>query len=354
MKIAQVSPLYESVPPKLYGGTERVVYNITEELINRGHDVTLFASGDSITRARLVAPSKKSYRLDSTMVDQLAGHFALMEMVEQEASRFDIIHSHIDYLYFPTIRRSKVPHLTTLHGRLDLPELQIVYREFSDIPLVSISNSQRKPVSYANWMGTVYHGLMLNIFELNASGGNYLAYVGRISPEKRLDRAIEIAIKSEVPLRIAAKVDKADKAYFDEKIKHLMNHPLIEFVGEVGEKEKQEILGNALGFIYAIDWPEPFGLGMIEAMACGTPVIAFNCGSVPEVVDEGKTGFIVNSIDEAVKAVKKLPEIDRTECRRIFEKRFSAKRMVDDYLKIYSSLIKSSTSGSFYKKRISI
>jgi glycosyltransferase involved in cell wall biosynthesis len=354
MKIAQVSPLYESVPPKLYGGTERVVYNITEELINQGHDVTLFASGDSITRARLVAPCKKSYRLDNNMVDQLSGHFALMEMVEREAPMFDIIHSHIDYLYFPLIRRSKVPHITTLHGRLDLPELQILYKEFSDIPLVSISNSQRKPVPYANWAGTVYHGLLLNIFELNARGGNYLAYVGRISPEKRIDRAIEIAIKSGIPLRIAAKVDKADKIYFEENIKNLLNHPLVEYVGEVGEREKQEILGNALGFVYPIDWPEPFGLGMIEAMACGTPVIAFNCGSVPEVVNEGKTGFIVNSVDEAVKAVKKLPEINRTECRRIFEKRFSAKKMVDGYLSIYSSLIKKSISGNLHESKISI
>ena len=339
MKIAQVSPLYESVPPPLYGGTERVVYNITEELIARGHDVTLFASGDSVSHAKLISPCKNALRLDPNCVDPLATHFNLMELVERESHKFDIIHSHIDYMYFPIIRRSKIPHITTLHGRLDLPELKQLYKEFKDIPVISISNYQRLPVSYANWKGTVHHGLLLDLYEFNAKGGDYLAFVGRVSPEKRVDRAIEIAKETNIPIRIAAKVDKADKDYFEQYIKGMLDHPLVNFLGEIGEKEKQDLLGNALGFIYPIDWPEPFGLGMIEAMACGTPVIAYKCGSVPEIIDDGVTGFIVNSQEEAVEAVKKLSQINRAECRKTFEKRFSARRMIDDYLNIYMTII---------------
>ncbi len=341
MKIAQVSPLYESVPPKLYGGTERVVYNITEELVAQGHEVTLFASGDSVTTARLVSPCRNALRLDKNCIDPLANHFAMMEMVEKESRNFDIIHSHIDYMYYPIIKRSKVPHITTLHGRLDIPELQPLYKEFSDIQLISISNSQRLPLSNVNWKGTIYHGLPLDLFRFFPEMGNYLAFVGRVSPEKRVDRVIEIAIKSNIPLKIAAKIDKVDKDYYEESIKGLLDHPLVEFLGEIGEKEKEDLLGNAMGFLYPIDWPEPFGLGMIEAMACGTPVIAFNRGSVPEVIDEGLTGFVVENIDEAVEAVKNLSLINRAECRKIFEKRFSAQRMVNDYLNIYKSLLMS-------------
>jgi glycosyltransferase involved in cell wall biosynthesis len=342
MKIAQVSPLYESVPPQLYGGTERVIYNLTEELINQGHDVTLFASGDSLTRAKLVSPCKRSLRLDPNAIDMLSGHFAMMEMVEKESHNFDLIHSHLDYLHYPLLRRSNVPHITTLHGRLDLPELQPLYQEYNDIPLISISNEQRRPIPFANWKGTIYHGLLLNAYELNSEGGDYLAYIGRISPEKRVDRAIEIAIETDIPIRIAAKIDKTDIEYYENCIKKLLDHPLVDFIGEVDEKQKQDLLGNALGFLYPIGWPEPFGLGMIEAMACGTPVIAFNCGSVPEVIDEGITGFVVTSIEEAAQAVYNLKMINRSECRKTFEKRFSATRMTDDYLKIYASVIGSS------------
>jgi glycosyltransferase involved in cell wall biosynthesis len=339
MRIAQISPLYESVPPKLYGGTERVVHNLTEELVARGHEVTLFASGDSMTSANLVPACKNALRLDANCIDPFVYHFSLMEMVEKHSKNFDLIHSHIDYLYFPIMRRSQNTYLTTLHGRLDIPELEPLFNEFREIPLVSISNSQRKPVPFSNWKGTVYHGLPLDLYSFNKKGGDYLVFVGRVSPEKRIDRAIEIAKKAGIQIRIAAKVDKADKDYFESKIKNLLDHPLVDFIGEVGEKEKEDLLGNALGLIYPIDWPEPFGLAMIEAMACGTPVIAYSCGSVPEVVDEGKTGFVVNSQKEAVDAVKKLKGLDRKLCRDTFEKRFSVERMADDYLMIYEALI---------------
>jgi len=340
MRIAQISPLYESVPPKLYGGTERVVHYITEELVRQGHEVTLFASGDSSCSCRLVSPIKKSTRLNSSNRDELVNHFTMMEMVEKEAANFDIIHYHLDYLTFPIIRRSPSVHVSTLHGRLDLPELQPLYTEYSDIPIISISNSQRKPVYFANWKGTVYHGLPLDLYKFNPQGGQYLTFLGRISPEKRLDRAIAIAKKASIPLKIAAKVDKADKEYFEARIRHLLDHPLIEFIGEIGDHEKEEFLGKSLGLLYPIDWPEPFGLAMIEAMACGTPVIAYNNGSVPEIINEGTTGYIVNSIDEAARAVRKLPETDRKRTRAVFEKRFSAERMIKDYIGIYESMLK--------------
>ena len=339
MKIAQVSPLYESVPPKRYGGTESVIHHLTEELISRGHEVTLFASGDSVTSAKLVPACKNALRLDADCIDPFVHHFNMMEMVEKEARSFDIIHSHIDYLYFPIMRRSENTYLTTLHGRLDIPELDPLFREYKDIPLVSISNSQRKPFPYSNWMGTVFYGLPLDLYNFNKEGGDYLVFVGRISPEKRIDRAIEIAKKAGIQIKIAAKVDKVDNDYFELKIKKLLDHPLVDFIGEVGEKEKEELLGNALGFIYPIDWPEPFGLAMIEAMACGTPVLAYNCGSVPEVLDEGITGFGVNSMREAVAAVYRLSSLDRRKCRDAFERKFSVQRMADDYLTIYESMI---------------
>jgi glycosyltransferase involved in cell wall biosynthesis len=344
MRIAQVSPLYESVPPVLYGGTERVVHYITEELVSRGYDVTLFASGDSVSSAKLVSPIKIATRLDKNCTDPLASHFTMMEMVDKEAQHFDIIHSHIDYLHFPLLRRSGSACVSTIHGRLNLPELRPLYNEYSDINLVSISDSQRRPLPGANWRGTVYHGLPTNLYRFNPTGGKYLSFVGRVSPEKRVDRAIEIAIQAGIPIRIAAKIDNADKDYFEAKISHLLKHPLVEYIGEITDSEKGELLGNSMGMIYPIDWPEPFGLAMIEAMACGTPVIAFNNGSVKEVIDEGESGFIVNSIKEAVMQVENLESINRLRCRHIFEERFSVDRMVDDYLSIYKLLILEATS----------
>jgi glycosyltransferase involved in cell wall biosynthesis len=338
MKIAQVSPLYESVPPSYYGGTERIVHYITEELVAQGHDVTLFASGDSKTRAKLVEGSKTALRLNKQCVDPLAAHFTMIEMIEREAYQFDIIHSHIDYLYYPLMKRNQHHYITTLHGRLDIPELQPLYHEFSQVPVVSISDSQRKPLPHANWKGTVYHGMPTDLYSFYPVSEQYLAFIGRISPEKRIDRAIDIAIKAGIPVRIAAKIDKADQEYFDLEIRKLFEHPLVEYLGEINGHEKEELLGNALGLIFPIDWPEPFGLAMIEAMACGTPVIAYNCGSVPEVVEEGITGFIVNSRKEAVEAVGKLSGLSRRKCREVFEQRFSVKRMVDDYLKIYEDM----------------
>jgi glycosyltransferase involved in cell wall biosynthesis len=340
MKIAQISPLYESVPPQYYGGTERIVHFITEELVARGHEVTLFASGDSKTTAKLMECSKTALRLDKNCVDSLASHFTMMEKIEREAHGFDIIHSHIDYLYYPLMKRNHHHYLTTLHGRLDIPELLPLYNEFSQIPVVSISNSQRKPLPQANWKGTVYHGMPKDLYSFYSEAEHYLAFIGRISREKRIDRAIDIAIKAGIPIRIAAKIDKVDQEYFDLEIKKLFEHPLVEYLGEINGHEKEELLGNALGLIFPIDWPEPFGLAMIEAMACGTPVIAYNCGSIPEVVDEGLTGFIVNSRKEAVEAVGKLSGLSRKKCRQVFEKRFSVQRMVDDYLQIYETLIK--------------
>jgi glycosyltransferase involved in cell wall biosynthesis len=339
MKIAQISPLYESVPPKLYGGTERVVHYLTEELVAQGHDVTLYASGDSLTSAKLISCSDTALRLNNSIVDPLALHLTMMEQIDKEAHQFDVLHSHIDYLFYPFIKRNKYHVLTTLHGRLNIPELQPLYKEYFQIPVVSISDDQRLPLPEANYKRTVYHGLPLDLYSYNAVAQDYLVYIGRISPEKRVDRAIDIAIKAGIPLRIAAKVDKVDKDYFSAEIKHLLEHPLVEMVGEVGDFEKQELLGNALGLLFPIDWPEPFGLAMIEAMACGTPIIAYRCGSIPEVIDEGVTGFIVNSREEAVEAVLKLPQLSREKCRQVFEQRFSATRMAHDYVEIYKSLI---------------
>jgi glycosyltransferase involved in cell wall biosynthesis len=339
MKIAQVSPLYESVPPKMYGGTERVVSYLTEELVAQGHEVTLFASGDSITRARLISPCEHSLRLDPDCVDQVAHHILMLEQVYQYANEFDIIHFHIDYLHFPLSRRHRTLNVTTLHWRLDIPDLVALYQEFREMPVVSISNAQREPLSWANWQGTVYHGLPEDLYTFRAEAGSYLAFLGRISPEKRVDRAIEVASRVGLPLRIAAKVSPDEQEYFEEEIKPLLDHPLIEYVGEVGDSEKDEFLGNAYALLFPIDWPEPFGLVMIEAMACGTPVVAYKRGSVPEVIEEGATGFMVDNLEETVQAVERVDTIDRGECRRIFEERFSARRMTQDYLAIYQRLV---------------
>ena len=339
MRIAQVAPLYESVPPQLYGGTERVVSYLTEELVEEGHDVTLFASGDSRTRARLVPVCARSLRLDPEQRDQLAHHVLMLEEVAKRAAHFDVIHFHIDYLHYPLSRRQRVPQLTTLHGRLDMPELGALYAEFRDMPVVSISDAQRAPLPHASWLGTVHHGLPLELLRFSPGPGSYLAFVGRTSPEKGLDRAIEIARRAGIELRVAAKVDDADRDYFREVIEPLLDGPLVEFVGEIGEAEKEEFLGNALALLFPIDWPEPFGLVMIEAMACGTPVIAFPGGSVVEIVEPGRNGFIVPDAAAAVAAVGKAGDLDRSLCRELFEVRFSAQRMARDYLELYERVL---------------
>jgi glycosyltransferase involved in cell wall biosynthesis len=341
MKIAQVAPLFESVPPRFYGGTERIVHYLTEELIDQGHEVTLFASGDSATRGTLIAPCERSLRLDADCVDRLPYHFLMLEQVFQRADGFDLIHFHIDYLHYPLSRRMATPHVTTLHGRLDIPDLEPLYREFTEMPVVSISNSQREPLPWVDWQGTVYHGLPVDLYAPGKGTGGYLAFLGRISPEKRVDRAIEIAKRANMKLRIAAKVDPADREHMRTTIEPLLDHPLVEYVGEIGESDKADFLGDAYALLFPIDWCEPFGLVMIEAMACGTPVIAHRRGAVPEIIEEGVTGFIVEDIDGAVRALEKVPSFDRTRCRRTFERRFSASRMAVDYLKIYERLASS-------------
>jgi glycosyltransferase involved in cell wall biosynthesis len=344
MRIAQVAPLYESVPPKLYGGTERVVSWLTEELVRLGHDVTLFASGDSLTSARLVPACKKALRLDPNCVDQLAHHVIMLDEVFGEIENFDIVHFHVDYLHFPFSRRQRTAHVTTLHGRLDLPELDPLYRHFKDVPVISISDAQREPLPWANWQRTIHHGLPRDSFSLGGGRGGYLAFLGRTSPEKGLDQAIEIAKRAEMPLKIAAKIDRVDVEYFEAIIKPLLDHPLIEFIGEIGYPEKEVFLGNAAALLFPINWREPFGLVMIEAMACGTPVIAYPRGSVPEVVEESITGFVVPNLEGAVKAVKRIEEIDRKKCRQYFEQHFDAERMAKDYLTIYQRVVLRKTS----------
>jgi glycosyltransferase involved in cell wall biosynthesis len=338
LRIAVVSPLHESVPPQLYGGTERVVSYLTEELVRLGHDVTLFASGDSRTRARLRPGARMGLRLDRDCHDPLAHHFAMLQDVAASAREFDVIHFHVDYLHFPLSRALRLPAITTLHGRLDLPDLVPVYRRFSDMPLVSISNAQRAPLPWARWVATVHHGIPAGLLRAADGSGGYLAFLGRISPEKRPDRAIRIARRAGMPLKIAAKIDRADAAYFESVVEPLLG-PGVEFVGEIDDGGKQEFLGNARALMFPIDWPEPFGLVMIESMACGTPVVAYPCGSVPEVIDDGITGRIVASEDEAVAALAHLDRIDRGACRRRFEERFTDTRMAADYVRVYSQLL---------------
>jgi glycosyltransferase involved in cell wall biosynthesis len=346
MRIAQVAPLYESVPPARYGGTERVVSWLTEELIRLGHDVTLFASGDSLTAARLVPACQQALRLDTECVDYLAHHMVMLDQVFSEKDSFDLIHFHTDYLHFPLVRHNKTSHVTTLHGRLDLPDLVPLFRHFRNMPVISISDAQRRPLPWANWQGTVPHGLPREYFSLGSGTGGYLAFLGRTSPEKGLDQAIEIAKHAGMPLKIAAKIDRVDVAYFESVIKPLLDHPLIEFIGEIGYPEKNVFLGNAAALLFPINWPEPFGLAMIEAMACGTPVIAYQRGSVPEVIQEGVTGFIVSDLESAVGAASRLGEIDRNICRRYFEQHFDAGRMAQDYLNIYQRLARPESSSS--------
>jgi glycosyltransferase involved in cell wall biosynthesis len=338
MRIAQVAPLYESVPPKYYGGTERVVSYLTEELVRQGHEVTLFASGDTETQARLVPVAHRSLRMDKHCVDEIAHHILLLERVKQMASDFDIIHFHLGYLHFPIVRELATPSVSTQHGRLDLSDLMGLYSTFRDLPNVSISDHQREPMPWMNWVSTVYHGLPDGVFRFHETPGEYFAFLGRISPEKRVDRAIEVAKRMGVPLKIAAKVDDLDVEYFETTIHPLLDHPLIDYVGEIGEGEKSEFLGHAAALIFPIDWPEPFGLVMIEALACGTPVIAYRHGSVPEMITHGVDGFIVSSIDELVTAASSTT-IDRRKCRETFEKRFTVSRMASAYVATYERVI---------------
>lgn len=338
MKIAQVAPLIESVPPKFYGGTERVVSYLTEELVRQGHEVTLYASGDSHTRARLCPPVSRALRLNPQRGDPLIHHLIMLEEVFRAAADYDVIHFHVDFLHFPLSRRHPYATLTTLHGRLDVPDLELIHSKFREMPLISISDAQRKPLRWANWRSTIHHGLPEDLYELHEKPEGYLAFLGRISPAKRADRAIEIASRCGMPIKIAAKVDEVDKDYFDVCIRPLLDRPGVEYVGEIGEHEKNAFLGGACALLFPIDWPEPFGLVMIEAMACGTPVIAFDCGAVREVMDDGVTGFVVRDIDAAVAAVENIGSIDRCCCRKVFEVRFSARRMASDYLGVYRTL----------------
>ncbi|SNB68412.1 Glycosyltransferase involved in cell wall bisynthesis [Arboricoccus pini] len=340
MRIAQVSPLFESVPPRLYGGTERIVSFLTEELVRKGHQISLFASGDSLTTSELVPCAPRALRLDSRVKDPLPHYTLMMEKVRQRAHEFDIIHFHIDHLQHPLMRMVDVPHVTTLHGRQDMTDLQPLYREFDRDPRVSISMSQRQPVPFLNFAGNVYHGLPKDLLTFSPSPTRgYLAFLGRMSPEKGPEEAIEIAVRAGIPLKMAAKIDPADQAYFDQRIKPLLDQPLIEYVGEINDHHKAEFLGGAQAMLFPINWPEPFGIVMIEAMACGTPVIAFPCGSVLEVIDDGVTGVLVNDIEQAVEAARTIHRFDRRRVRAHFERRFTANRMADDYLAIYERVI---------------
>lgn len=339
MRIAQVAPLWESVPPKLYGGTERIVSYLTEELVRCGHDVTLFASGDSVTTARLEPICARALRLNTGIFNRDAPMTMLMEQALGKPGDFDVIHSHLDFLGFPLARRNPTPTVTTFHGRLDLPELQTVFREYAEMPMVSISDAQRTPVSWANWQATVYHGLPTDLYGLQQNPEGYLAFLGRIAPEKRPDHAIEIAKRTGIPLRIAAKVDPIDQEYFRTKIESLLSDPLIEYLGEITDAEKNEFLGQARALVCPYDWPEPFGLVLIEALACGTPVLAYRRGSIPEIIEDGVTGFVCEGIDEMTAAIQRIPEIDRRRCRRTFEQRFSVERMAHDYLRVYEQAL---------------
>jgi glycosyltransferase involved in cell wall biosynthesis len=339
MRIAQVAPLTEAVPPTLYGGTERVISWLTEELVALGHDVTLFASGDSVTAAKLQPIWPRALRLDGTVRDANALHMAMIEQIYRRAGEFDVIHFHLDYYPFSLMSRQPTPFMTTLHGRLDLPEHHPTFTTFSSIPVVSISNAQRRPIPKANWIATVPHGLPADALQPQPVQPHYLAFLGRISPEKRVDRAIRIAERCGLPLKIAAKVDPADEDYFKETIQPLLSTPGVEFIGEIGDEQKSDFLSAAIALLVPIDWPEPFGLVMIEAMACGAPVIAFNRGSVAEVVDDGVTGFIVEDETSAAGAVRDVASLSRRTIRRKFEERFTARRMADDYLRLYCKLI---------------
>ena len=339
MRIAEVAPLIESVPPHGYGGTEAVVSYLTEELVREGHQVTLFASGDSQTSAELIACSPRALRLDDEVIDPLAHQVVELEAVAAQAHRFDVIHWHLDYFPFPLGRRMGVPQVTTLHGRLDIPDLQPVYNEFTEMPVVSISNDQRSPLPQANWVATIHHGLPPDMLEPRYEPGEYLAFLGRISPEKRADRAVEISRRTGLTLRVAAKVDDADREYFEREIEPMLKAAHVEFIGEIGPEDKADFLAHASALLFPIDWAEPFGLVMIEAMACGTPVIAYRTGSVPEVISDGVNGFIVDDLDSSVEAVQRLGELDRHAVRQAFDDRFTVGRMARDYTALFDHLV---------------
>jgi glycosyltransferase involved in cell wall biosynthesis len=340
MRIAQIAPLSERVPPRFYGGTERIVSYLTEELVRQGHDVTLFASGDSRSSAKLVQCCEMALRMNPVVKDALPYQMIMLDEVRRCAADFDVLHFHIDILHFPLIRDFAARTVTTLHGRLDIPDLRPFYVAFPEFPMVSISDAQRAPMPPVNWIGTVHHGLPRNLLAFNPTPtADYLAFLGRISPEKRPDRAIEIASRAGMKLKIAAKIDKVDQSYWDDVIAPMLAaHPNVEFLGEIGEHEKAEFLGNARALLFPIDWPEPFGLVLIEAMACGTPVIAFRCGSVPEVIEPGVSGFVVDSVDAAAAMVQDVGELDRGAIRAAFEKRFTVERMATDYVALYKRL----------------
>jgi glycosyltransferase involved in cell wall biosynthesis len=341
MRIAQVAPLFESVPPRLYGGTERVVSYLTEELVRQGHDVTLFASGDSVTNAGLVPGCERALWRDPECRETLPHHIRLMDLVFREATRFDIIHFHCDYIHFPLLRYHRTPTVTTLHGMVRRHDLEPLFRRYPEVPLVSISDDQRAPLPWANWQSTVYHGLPRGLHTFRAEAGDYLLFIGRISPEKRLDRAIEIARRSGWKLKVAAKIYEEDRGYYLSTIEPLLRvaHSFVEFVGEVGGKDKDELIGRANALLFPIDWPEPFGLVMIEALACGTPVIAWRNGAVPEIIEEGRTGFIVDNIDDAARAVRNVARLSRRNCRASFEDRFDAVCMASNYEKVYHRIL---------------
>ena len=339
MRIAQLAPLAESVPPKQYGGTERIVSYVTEELVRQGHEVTLFASGDSETSARLEPMCREGLRKANGVSNPQAPFTMMLEKTFSSSKQFDLFHSHLDFLAFPLARRCGTPVLTTLHGRLDLPELKPIFAEFLDCPLISISDAQRKPLPWANWQQTIHHGLPEHLYSFHPAAGEYLTFVGRITPEKRPDHAIEIAKRAGMPLKIAAKVDPVDREYFHTIIEPLLSDPLVEFVGEITDREKNDLIGNAAALLAPFDWPEPFGLVFIEALACGTPILAYRRGSVPEIIDEGQTGFICETVDQMVKAVSGISTLNRKQCRSVFEKRFTVERMVQEYLGAYENLI---------------
>lgn len=339
MKIAQIAPLFERVPPASYGGTERIVSYVTEELVELGHDVVLFASGDSKTRARLVAPCSTPLRSEKEWPKIIAPYALMLEQVSSLADSFDILHFHTDLLHFPLTRRLQTPAVTTIHWKLDDQSLINVYREFDKEAVVSISRSQRAAAPWLNWQGNVYNGLPIELLDWRCRSGDYLAFLGRLTPEKRIDRALEIAKGTDMPLKVAAKIDYSDLDYFDKIVKPAIDHPLVEYVGEIGDDDKAEFLGNAYALLFPIDWPEPFGLVLIEALACGTPVIAFDSGSVSEIIDDGVTGYVVNTVEEAIAAVGRIPLLSRTDCRTAFENRFTSSRMVADYVNIYIGLI---------------
>jgi len=347
MKIAQIAPLYESVPPRLYGGTERIVAYLSDALCELGHEVTLFASADATTRASLVPVRDQAIRLDpEPLKSDLAAHLAMLHEVSQRAREFDVLHFHVDLLHFPMFEDIADRTVTTLHGRLDVKDLPAAYLRWPRFPMVSISNHQREPLRFVRWLGTVPHGIPLALLRFSpVPRAGYLAFLGRISPEKRPDRAIAIARRAGIPLKIAAKVDSADRSYFNHEIRPLLDDPLIEFIGEISDSDKTEFLGNAIALLFPIDWPEPFGLAMIEAMACGTPVIAWPCGSVPEVVDDGVTGYIVDSEDAAVAAVAEVQRLDRRCVRDVFERRFTAEVMANHYIDLYQKLVRSDNAG---------